>query len=170
MEPSYTPIYTKEDTMAEQQTSTKVAPKRDSLARFLDFPQEMGRFFDRDYWPWPAARFFREGAWAPRIDVYEEGNELVVRADLPGVKREEVQVTVDGDQLVLRGERKEEKEIKEERYYRSERSYGSFYRSITLPGAVDPKDIKAQLRDGVLEVRVPKPAPEKAAGTAIPVQ
>jgi HSP20 family protein len=96
--------------------------------------------------------------WTPTIDAYEKEGELIVRADLPGLTKENVKVTIEEGELVLRGERKFEKETKEKDFYRNECSYGSFYRRLALPFEADPKLIAASYKDGVLEVKVPIPA------------
>jgi len=96
------------------------------------------------------------GTWAPAVDIFETDAEIVVRAEVPGVSRDQVQVEVDDGVLSLRGERKFEKEVKEENYHRVERVYGAFHRSFTLPDSVDPEKVLAELRDGVLEVRLGK--------------
>lgn len=94
--------------------------------------------------------------WSPRVDIYEEGSNLVLRAELPGMKREDIDIHVHGNVLTLRGERKREEEVKEEHYHRSERYFGSFSRSFTLPQHVDAERIEASYNDGVLTVTLPK--------------
>ena len=89
--------------------------------------------------------------------MFERGNNLVVRADLPGLSREDLDVEVDDDALIIRGERRNELEDDQEGYYRSERSYGSFYRAIPLPENIDPTSCQATFKEGVLEVTFPKP-------------
>lgn len=131
--------------------------------RLFELPDEIGRWWDRDWWPWPTLRVAtRDGGWSPTIDVFQDGSDLVVKAELPGVKREDVEVTLEEGDLVLKGERKEEKEVKEEHYYRMERSFGSFYRRVPLTGEVKPDAVHASFKDGVLEVRVPQPQPAAA--------
>ena len=103
-----------------------------------------------------------EMGWAPAIEVFEKEDKFVVKAELPGMKEEDIDVSVVGDTLTIRGERKAESEVKEEDYYCCERSYGSFSRSIALPSSVDAKKIEASYEDGVLEVSLPK-APEVKA-------
>jgi len=93
--------------------------------------------------------------WAPQVEVFERGNNLVVRADLPGLSREDVDVEVDDDALIIRGERHSDVEDEQEGYYRSERSYGSFYRAIPLPDNVDATQCNATFKEGVLEVTLP---------------
>ena len=100
-----------------------------------------------------------EMGWAPAIEVFEKKDKFVVKAELPGLKEEDIDVSVVGDTLTIRGERKAESEVKEEDYYCCERSYGSFSRSIALPSNVDANKIEADYEDGVLEVSLPK-APE----------
>lgn len=104
--------------------------------------------------------------WAPAADISETEKEYVVKAELPGVKREDVKVTLDNGVLTIQGERRHEKEEKSEKTHRTERFYGSFSRSFTLPENADANGIRAESKDGVLSVRVPK----LAAGKAKPVQ
>jgi HSP20 family protein len=142
-----------------------------------DFEAEMDRFWRRpwSFWPGSWLRPFRVFAresltLAPRMDVYEKDNAVVVKAELPGLKKEDVQVEVEGEELVIRGESKAESEVKDEDYYRSERSFGSFYRRMALPTGVTPEQIQATLNDGVLEVRIPKPAEVKTEAKKIQVK
>lgn len=97
----------------------------------------------------------------PRIEIYEKEDKFVVKAELPGMKEEDVDVSVSDDTLTIRGEKTAESEVKEEDYYCSECSYGSFYRSIGLPSNVDTKKIEASYENGVLEVTLPKAAEVK---------
>jgi HSP20 family protein len=94
--------------------------------------------------------------WEPAIDVIERDDRFVVKAELPGMKEKDIDVSVVGNRLVLRGERKAESEVKKEDYYYSERSYGSFARSIDIPSDVDARKIEANYDDGVLEINLPK--------------
>ena len=102
-----------------------------------------------------------EMGWAPAIEVFEKEDKFVVKAELPGMKEEDIDVSVIGDTMTIKGERKAESEVKEEDYYCCERSYGSFFRSIALPSTVDAKKIEASFKDGVLEVSLPKAAEVK---------
>ncbi len=118
----------------------------------------MNRFFD-DFFA-PATRTddglaFRN--WNPSADVFEEDGQYVIKAELPGVDRKDIHVDVENGVLVLKGERTEDKELKEENYYRKERAYGNFQRSFALPEGVDTDAIKADYKDGVLKITVPKP-------------
>jgi len=97
--------------------------------------------------------------WTPPIEMFEKEDKFIVKAELPGMKKEEIDVSIVGDTLTIKGERKAETEVKEENYYCCERCYGSFLRSITLPTAIDIKKVEANYQNGVLELVLPK-APE----------
>ena len=98
----------------------------------------------------------RSGMWTPAVDIYENNDSVVVKAELPGVEKDQISVEVKDGILSLRGERKFEKEVKEESYHRIERSYGNFLRSFSLPVSVDQDKVTARFKDGVLEVNLPK--------------
>lgn len=102
-----------------------------------------------------------QGAWTPSIDLVRREDAVVLKADIPGIKPEEVKVEVADDILTISGEHSEEKEEKDERYVRRERRYGSFSRSMALPKGVKPDEIDAAVDNGVLEVRVPLPRAEE---------
>jgi HSP20 family protein len=95
--------------------------------------------------------------WAPAVEVFERDNKLIVHAELPGLNKDDVRVELTDEGLVLQGERRREHEERNEGFYRSERSYGHFYRLIPLPEGVDPEQVRAQFRDGMLEVVMPMP-------------
>ena len=94
--------------------------------------------------------------WSPAVDIIEDEKEFVVKAELPDVKKEDVRVTVENGALNISGERKLEKEEKNKRYHRLERSYGAFTRSFSLPEGADPSKVHAEFRDGVLQVHLKK--------------
>jgi HSP20 family protein len=119
--------------------------------------------FARPGWRLPV----EERGWMPAVDVFEKDDKFVVKAELPGMKQEDVDVSVVGDTLTIKGEKKTETEVKEDDYYRCERSYGSFYRSIPLPSTVDASKIEASYGDGVLEVTLPKAAEVKPKRIAV---
>lgn len=96
------------------------------------------------------------GTWYPAVDIFDNEREIVLKAELPGLKKEDIDIHVEDNLLTLRGERKREEEVKEKGYYRSERAYGTFSRSFTLPATVDVKKIGASYKDGVLAVTLPK--------------
>jgi HSP20 family protein len=104
----------------------------------------------------------RERRWAPAVDVVREKDSLLIRADVPGIKPDEVKIEVEDDILTVSGKHEETKEEKDKSFLRRERRFGSFSRSMALPAGVDPKKIRATTRDGVVEVTVPLPKePEK---------
>ena len=102
-----------------------------------------------------------ERGWLPAVEVFEKEDKYVVKAELPGMKEEDVDVSVVGDILTIKGERKAESEVKEEDYHCCERSYGSFFRSIALPSNVDAEKVEAHYEDGILEIGLPKIAEVK---------
>jgi HSP20 family protein len=141
---------------------------------FDEFQQEMARFWTQPFGAWPMPRLWQRAAmparFMPRMDVYEKDNQLIVEAELPGINKEDVQVELEGSDLVIRGESRQEREVKEESYYRSERSFGSFHCRLPLPFEVDPNQIQASMANGVLQVRIPKPAETKAEAKRIQVK
>jgi HSP20 family protein len=131
---------------------TRWEPYRDIIA----LQNRLNRIFTDTLTPHDTEGF---GAWLPPVDIAEETDRLVFRAELPGVAREDIEVKVENGVLSLRGEKRQEKENGSESAYRIERSYGSFHRTFTLPTSVDADNIQARYKDGVLEVVLPK-APE----------
>ncbi len=119
--------------------------------------ERMNQLFDETFLPSRGSEAAPAAAmWSPAIDIYEAGDDIVVKAEVPGIGKDEVAVEVKDGILTLSGERKFEKEDKEENYHRIERSYGTFVRSFALPSSVDPEKVQAALREGVLEVRIGK--------------
>ncbi len=110
------------------------------------------------------------GMWTPAVDIYETDAAVVVKAELPGVQKEQVGVDVKDGVLTLRGERKYEKEVKEENFHRIERSYGTFQRSFSLPATVDQEQISATMKEGVLEVSLPKREASKPKQISVTVK
>lgn len=100
--------------------------------------------------------------WNPAVDVYENDDTIVVKAELPGMEKDQIAVDVQGRVLSIKGERASDNEINEGRYYRRERTHGRFERALTLPAEVNPESIKAEYKDGILKVEVPKPEERKA--------
>ena len=132
------------------------------------FQDEMNRMFDQ---------FFRGGTgeeagwgvrtWAPPVGIYETDDELILKAELPGVSKDDVSIEIHQNTLILRGQRKHEAEVKEEDYHRVERAYGTFQRSFMLPTLVDQEHVQATYHDGVLELRLPKSEAAKPKRIAI---
>jgi HSP20 family protein len=136
------------------------------MAPLATLRTEMERLFDsfmrdpRSVFEWP----FGQRGWEPTVDVAENDQEVTVRAEVPGIKPEELSVTVSGNQLVLSGEKKEEVEDKAKGYHRMESRYGSFRRSIPLPEVVDQGQVEAEYANGVLTIHLkksPASAPKK---------
>jgi len=96
------------------------------------------------------------GLWSPAVDIYETEKEIILKAELPGLKKEDVSIEVTGNSLTLSGERSFEKDVREENYHRIERSYGSFSRTFSLSSTVDQDNVAAKFIDGILEIHIPK--------------
>lgn len=107
--------------------------------------------------------------WIPAMDLVEAENDFVLKADLPGLNEDDVKIEVEDNVLTISGERKSEREDHKEGYYRVERAFGSFRRSLTLPEGVDPESVQASFERGVLEVHVPKPEDRKPRKVEISV-
>jgi HSP20 family protein len=123
--------------------------------------EQMNRLFNESFRgvaPGPGAEddWALGGSWAPAVDIYEQEGNIVLKAEVPGVNPKDVGILVENNVLTLRGERKFDEEVKKESYHRVERSYGTFTRSFTLPNVVDIDKIKAEHKDGVLRVTLPK--------------
>lgn len=152
--------------------TSSVAPTKDSrprrwdpFAMFSELESEMDRIFGQRLPAFlPIRRYtgaIGEG-WAPSADVFEKDGDIVVKAELPGLSKDAIDVSVEKGALVIKGEREGEEEIDEGNFYRMERFSGSFYRRFPLPQGVDEDRITADYRDGVLEVRIPKPTGDDA--------
>jgi HSP20 family protein len=164
--------------MAEEKKNGAVAvQEKRALGPFQMFEQEMAEMrrrmhdlFRRPFAEPPQPLFTATAAWAPTADAFVKDGELVVKAELPGVKKEDITVELAGGLLTIAGNRAEEKETREAKYYVSERFSGSFERSFAMPDGVNADAITATFKDGVLEVRVPLPASAEAKPTSIPVK
>ena len=131
------------------------------------FKREMDRLFDRFFEPrWD--EFELVGEWAPRVDVSETKDAVVVKAEMPGMEQKDINVELENQVLTIKGEKHQEKEEKGERFHRTERSWGAFSRTFRLPAAVEGGKVNATFKNGVLTVTLPK-APT-ARGTTIPVK
>ncbi|HVC21022.1 MAG TPA: Hsp20/alpha crystallin family protein [Vicinamibacterales bacterium] len=133
-----------------------------AIARFDPFrsvaglQEEMNRVFGDLYARHGEDDVMRRGSWIPPVDIYDAGNhELVIKAELPDMRREDIQITVENNTLTLKGEKKIDSAIREDQYHRIERSYGSFSRSFSLPPTLDPGKVSADYRNGVLTIRLP---------------
>lgn len=128
---------------------------------------EMDRVFDRVFEPrWD--EFETAGQWAPKVDVSETKDALVVKAEIPGVEQKDINVSLQDQVLTIRGEKHQEKDEKNEKYHRVERSWGAFTRAFRMPVAVSSDKVTATFKDGTLTVTLPKAL--EAKGTTIPVK
>lgn len=121
-------------------------------------------------WPRRWRSWEELGIRGPAIEVYEEKDDVVVKAELPGMKRENLELNISDNLLTIRGEKKKEEEVKEKGYYYSERSYGSFTRTVEIPKGIQADKIRASFKDGVLEVRLPKTEEAKRKEVKIRVE
>jgi HSP20 family protein len=122
-----------------------------TLGRLTDLRDEIDRFFDS-----PLARTSEFLGWAPAFDVYEEKDNFVVKAELPGMKKEDINVSLHDGDLIISGERKSETKTEGTEVYRAERYFGKFQRSVSLPATVAANNVKAEYKDGILTVTLPK--------------
>ena len=168
--------------MSEVAVKKQTVPETTEPARWLGFetPLFRGSLFGMN--PFALMRQFTEdmdrafgqvpnggGGWRPAIEVKQEKDKLIVKAELPGINKEDVKVNITDGTLTVEGERKQEKEEKREGYVHSERSYGKFLRSIALPEGAKTDQAAAQFKDGMLEVSIPVPE-VKEAGRQIPIK
>jgi HSP20 family protein len=117
--------------------------------------REMDTLFDRFFEGW-AFRGAETGKWMPALDLSESGKEVTVKAEIPGMDPKDIDISLKGNVLTLRGERKQETEERDENFHRVERAYGAFSRSITLSADVDANKVKASYKDGILKIQMPK--------------
>jgi HSP20 family protein len=175
--------------MAERQTATASSRQEERLAHRDAVParrqgaygtlqrvaEEMDRIFD-DFglgrgWiaPRGAQNFYASDAWAPDVEVLQRGDELVIRADLPGLSKDDIKVDVKDDAVIIQGERRQQREEERQGIYRSERIYGSFQRSIPVPDGAITDQAKAHFSNGVLEVVMPAPPEHVTRGRRLEI-
>jgi len=118
--------------------------------------REFDRLFREAFSPAAAEGELSTRTWAPPVDIFENGDNLVLKAEVPGINPDDVEIRVEDNTLYLKGERKFEKEVKEQNYHRVERSYGAFTRTFSLPNSVDADKVTANYKDGVLTLTMPK--------------
>jgi len=126
------------------------------------FNDQMSRLFNGPYLPaMPSSGEFNPMDWRPVVDIFEENDNIVIKADLPGVDKDHIEVDLKDRVLTLKGERSHENEVNEDKFYKKETVYGKFQRSFTLPADVNPDKISAEFKDGVLKIEIPKPEAAK---------
>src|SRR5215467_10582305 len=151
--------------LVPRRAPSELSPSGDLDRMFEDF---LGRRL-WSFWPerwWPAAGV---EITPPAVDLYKEKDDIVVKAELPGMEKDNIEVNLSDNRLTIRGEKKKEEEVKKENYYRSERSYGSFVRTLELPREVQADKVKANFKNGVLEIRLPKTEEAKKKETKVRV-
>jgi len=128
----------------------------DPFREMATMQDRINRIFGEVYSRRPEDDVMSRGEWLPPVDIYEnDKQEIVIKAEMPGLKREDIDLRVENNTLTLRGERKRESEVKEDHYHRVERAYGMFSRSFSLPSTVDAGKVSADYKDGVLTVVLP---------------
>lgn len=133
----------------------------DPFRDMVTLREKMNRLFDDTVTARGEDKDMITSSWSPAVDIYETENELVLSAEVPGIDEKDIEIKIDDGTLSIRGERKFEKETKEENYHRIERAYGSFFRSFSLPNYIDQEGIRAEHEDGVLKIHMPKRAESK---------
>lgn len=134
------------------------------------FQDEMNQLFEDFFGRVPSRRMFAEGFWAPLMDIEETKDEILVKAELPGMRKEDVKIQINNDVLSITGERKREEETRDKTFHRIERAYGKFQRMIRLPAEVDATKVKATYENGVLTIKLPKSEQAKPKEIAIEVK
>jgi HSP20 family protein len=122
---------------------------------FTQLQNRINRLFSDSYSRGNEEGLLNQGSWIPPVDIYTNNNEIVLKTELPDMKREDVQVTIDENMLTIKGEKKLSDEVKEDQFQRIERLYGTFSRSFALPPNVDAEKMSAEYTNGVLTVRIP---------------
>lgn len=133
-------------------TLVRWRPMRD----MLPFQREMARMFNEFFGEPTAVSDVFERDWVPAVDIFEKDDEVNLVAELPGLSKEDVDISIENGTLTLSGEKKRESEVEDDNYHRIERAYGRFQRSFSLPAAIDPKKVKAVFKDGVLTINLGK--------------
>ena len=141
-------------------------PIKDLLA----IQEEMNKLFDEKLDKFSGEGTLQERIWEPLVDIYEEEDKFVIKAEIPDVDKKDIDITIEDNVLTIKGEKKFEKEEKKENYLRAERFYGTFRRSFTLPASVEKDKIKAKLDKGVLTIEIPKKEETKPKKISIDVK
>jgi HSP20 family protein len=132
------------------------------LREMVSLRERMNRLFDDS---WCRTDGYGDdvamGMWSPAVDMFEKDDHLVIKAELPGMEKKDINLDLKDGVLTLRGERKHENQVQDENFYRREMSYGKFVRTFSLPSDVDPEKIKAEFQNGLLTIEVPKPEQHK---------
>ena len=144
--------------------------KWDPFRDLISIQDRMNRLFEQTLSRSRGEEGAAAATWTPAVDIYETPDTIVIKAELPGVVREDIEIQIDDNTLTLKGERRFSKDVQEESYLRIERTYGSFHRCFTLPATIQQEKIRAVCRDGVLELALPKAEGSKPKRIAIEVR
>jgi len=144
--------------------------KWDPFRDLVSIQDRMNRLFEQTLSRSRGEEGVTATTWTPAVDIYETADTIVMKAELPGVAREDIQIQIDGSTLTLKGERRFAKDVQEESYLRIERAYGSFHRSFTLPATVRQEKVRALFKDGVLELTLPKAEDSKPKRISVDVR
>jgi len=144
--------------------------KWDPFRDLVSIQDRMNRLFEQTLSRSRGEEGVTATTWTPAVDIYETADTIVMKAELPGVAREDIQIQIDGNTLTLKGERRFARDVQEESYLRIERAYGSFHRSFALPATVQQENVRAVLKDGVLELVLPKAEDSKPKRISVDVR
>lgn len=143
--------------------------KWEPFEELVSLQDRINKIFEESF-PRSRKEGLMRGGWTPPVDIAETADALLIKAEIPGIKPEEIDIQITGDTLTIKGERKQEKEEKGKNYHRIERSYGSFHRSFSLGIPVKEKEVKATYKDGILEINIPKAEEAKPRQIKIKVE
>jgi HSP20 family protein len=144
--------------------------KWDPFRDLVSIQDRMNRLFEQTLSRSRGEEGVTATTWTPAVDIYETADTIVMKAELPGVTREDIHIQIDGSTLTLKGERRFARDVQEESYLRIERAYGSFHRSFALPATVQQENVRAVLKDGVLELTLPKAEDSKPKRISVDVR
>lgn len=153
----------------------EVSPRERSLAPFEEMERWVDEMFNKRFFGYPSFRFPElRMPWSdelsPNVDIYEEEKEVVVKAELPGLSKADLDINISDDIITISGEKKSEEKVEKKNYYRMERSYGTFTRKLHLPVATVSDKAKASFKNGVLEIHIPKTEEAQSRSRKIPVE
>ncbi len=154
--------------LAKEVTNKETTAREDMEKWFEETMSKTFPFFGPSWWP--KSRIMDDDRLKPSVDIYEEGDDVVLKAELPGLTKNDISVTLRDELITITGEKKREEKIDRENYYRVEASYGSFSRTFRLPVMVQGDKVKAKFKDGILEIRIPKSEEEKKKGIKIDIK
>jgi len=154
--------------IVKKEHARAISPFEELERRFEDLIRRPSSLMEPSWWPRFKMPEMEE--LSPKVDIFEEGDNFVMKAEVPGLKKEEIEVNISDDMITISGEKKKEEKIEKKDYYRMERSYGSFTRSFRMPQGVQTDKAKATFKDGVLELKVPKTEEAKKKEKKIPIE